>query len=493
MESKANESEGVRVKEPRRLTEISVEQLQELEVNASGNGNEVLIPVPKNVVRGWLLWRNRRFLWRSTLCGIILASCFAFWLRKSYTATARLMPPEKEAMSTSPMAMMAAMSSGNNSGGGSGGGGGGMGDVASVASDLLGTKSQGALVVDMMYGRSVEDAVVNRFDLRKVYKVKFMDDARKRLMKHTDIAEDKKSGIIVMKVADHDPQRAAAMAQTYLEALNDVLATVSTSSARRERIFIEDRLKTVKQSLDAAERQYSDYASQNSAIDIPEQGRAMVAATAMMQGQLIAAQSELEGLAQVYTENNVRVRSARARVAGLQKELDKMGGAENATAPSKNGSSDIYPSIRKLPLLGVRWADLYREVKIEETVYELLTGEYELAKIQEAKEVPSVKFYDPPEVPERPSGPPRLLIIVLGGLFSCGMAAGWVLGNAAWQEIDPRAPHRELAEHVGRETLGPFFESAARVRARVVKCLPNWPGNGHVAVELGKSDEQRPE
>jgi uncharacterized protein involved in exopolysaccharide biosynthesis len=491
MEAKSNESENVSVKEPRRVAEIAVPPLQEIEVSSSGNGNgEALVTMPKNVLRGWLLWRTRRFLWRSTLCGLILAACFAFWLRKSYTSTTRLMPPEKQSMSSMPVAIVAAMSGGSSGGGGSGGGGGGgsgMGDVANVASDLLGTKSQGALVVGLLQGRTVQDALINRFDLRKVYQVKYMADARMRLSKHTDIAEDKKSGVIVIKVVDHDPHRAAQMGQAYVEALNDLLASVSTSSARRERIFIEARLQTVKQALDVAEHQYSDFASKNTAIDIPEQSKAMMEAAAVLRGQLIAAQSEYEGLSQIYTESNVRVRSAHARIEELQKQLDKMG-AGNATL----SSNEIYPSLRKLPLLGVQWADLYREARIEETVYEMLTGQYEMAKIQEAKEVPSVQAYDVADVPETSSGPPRLLIMVVGALFGFLMSVSWVLVKAAWQEIDPRTPHKEFAEFVGRETLGPVFESAARVRERVVKFLPSWTGNGHGSVEVEKSDVEDP-
>jgi capsule polysaccharide export protein KpsE/RkpR len=491
MESKPVESEGLSVKETRRVAEISVQPLQEIEVSSSGNGdNGAFIAVPKSVLRGWLLWRNRRFLWRCTLAGLLLATCFAFSLRKSYTSTVRMMPPEKEAMSTSPTAMMSMMAgSSSGSGGGSSGG-----DVASVASDLLGTKSQGALVVDIMHGRTVQDALIKRFDLLKVYQVKYMADARARLMNHTDVGEDKKSGVIVLKVTDHDPHRAAALAQGYVEALNDLLSSVGNSSARRERIFIEGRLATVKQALETAQRQYSDYASQTSAIDIPEQSKAMVAAAAVMQGQLMAAQSELQGLSQIYTANNVRVRSARARVDELHRQLDKMGGENASLNSSEDGGSEIYPSIRKLPLLGVRWADLYREVKIQETVFELLTSQDELAKIQEAKETPSVQVYDNADVPEKKSGPPRLLIMMIGATLSFGMAATWLLLTAAWQEIDPRTPHKEFAEYVGRETLGPVFESAARVRARVVKYLPNWPGNGHAApVPLEKSDEQERE
>lgn len=466
-----------------RDTHILDQQLQELELTGGGNGASAgLVSASNNLDRAWLLWENRRFLWRCTLCGLVLAAIFAFWLRKSYTSITRLMPPEREAMSTSPMAMMSAMS-GNSSGGSAGS------SLGDVASDLLGSKSQSALVATILEGRTVADALIQQFDLCKVYKVGYLADARARLKKHTEIAEDKKSGVIVIRVTDHDPHRAAQMAQAYVEALNNLLATVSTSSARRERIFIEGRLKTVKASLAAAEQQYSDYASKNTAIDIPEQGKAMVEAAAVLQGEMIAAQSELEGLSQIYTNSNVRVRSARARVAELQRQLEKMGG-ENPSLSSNvsgSGSSEMYPPIRKLPLLGVRWADLYRETKIEETVYELLTGEYELAKVQEAKEVPSVQVFDTADVPEKSSGPPRLLIMTIGAILAFGMSVVWILSKAAWQQVNSQDPRKELAEHVGNVTLGPIFQSAAWVRERVVKYLPAWPANGHATVKMEES------
>jgi len=437
--------------------------------------------------RAWLLWENRRLLRRFALCGLILGTILAFSLRNSYTSIARLMPPEKEA--SSPLGLMAAMATG---GPGSSGSSSSLGDVAS---DLLGAKSEGALVVEMLHGRTVGDELVERFNLRKVYGVKYNEDARKRLASHTDIAEDKKSGVIVIKVIDHDSHRAAQMAQAYVEAVNNLLATVSTSSARRERIFVESRLKTVKQALDTAERQFSEYASNNTAIDIPEQGKAMVAAAAILQGQLIAAESELQGLSQIYTASNVRVRSARARITELKKQLEKMGGGDTGLpgvqpATGDPGSSEMYPSIRKLPLLGVEWANLYRETKIEETVYELLTGQYELAKIQEAKEVPSVQVYDVGEVPEQRSGPPRLLIMTIGAIIFFSMGTGWILGSAVWQRASPEDPRKQFAEHMGRETLVPLLHSAARTYERVFGRFVNGRQNGHSAPNMEETTEE---
>ena len=179
------------------------------------------------------------------------------------------------------------------------------------------------------------------------------------------------------------------MAQAYVEELNRTLAEVSTSSARRERIFLEGRLQTVSRDLDAAEKDFSQFASKNAAIDIQEQGKAMVEAAATLQGQLIAARSELEGLRELFADGNVRVRSAQARVTELEDQLKKVGGKGESTTPENSTQNDsLYPSIRKLPLLGVAYADLYRKTKVQEAVFETLTEEYEVAKCRKRKKSP---------------------------------------------------------------------------------------------------------
>jgi capsule polysaccharide export protein KpsE/RkpR len=138
-----------------------------------------------------------------------------------------------------------------------------------------------------------------------------MDDARKALSQHTAISVDRKSQIISITVTDKSPQRAAAISQAYVEELNRLVAGLSTSSARRERIFLEGRLGAVNEDLQAAEKDFSQFASKNTAIDVKEQGKAMVGAAASLQGQLIAAKAQYEGLRQIYTDNNTRVRAVR--------------------------------------------------------------------------------------------------------------------------------------------------------------------------------------
>ncbi len=407
----------------------------------------------------WLLWKRRRFIARATVWGLILSTIVAFVIPKRYESTTRLMPPDTQ--SGSGLAMMAALA-----------GKGGVGGLSSLAGDLLGKGGSGALFTDILSGRTVEDRLIDRFDLRRVYGDRYWQDARKDLAKKTEISEDRKSGVITITVTDHDPHRAAALAQAYVEELDRLVAQVSTSSARRERVFIEQRLQAVKQDLDAASKQFSEYASKNTTIDVTEQAKATVDAAARLEGEMIAAQSELEGLEQIYTKNNVRVRSLQARVDELRSELHKIGGDTSDPVPGKAISPQEFPSIRQLPLLGVKWADLYRETKIQETVYELLTQQYELAKIEEAKEIPVVKVLDAPYLPEKKSFPPRLITAILGSMLSLAGAVAWIFGMVLWKKADPRDQRKLLLQEVVADLMTDVTrvsEDNSGLRAKVAK------------------------
>ena len=395
-----------------------------------------------------LLWHERRFLRRVTLCGIALAFVVALILPVRYESQARLMPPDQK--SSSGLAMLAALAGHSNSSSGSSGIGSALGGgLGGVAGDLLGVKSSGALFVDMLQGPTVEDQLIAKFDLRKLYGLKYWEDARKELAARTTIKEDRKSGVITIAVSDRDPRRAQQMAQNYVDALNGLVAKVSTSSARRERIFLEDRLKAVKQTLDNTSQEFSDFASKSGTLNVPDQTKAMVDSEASLQGQLVAAQSELEGLREIYMDSNVRVKTLQARVASLKRQVEQMSGNGADLASDAGNIPGGFPSIRKLPLVGVRWANLYRESKIQETVFELLTQEYELAKIQEAKETPSVNMLDAPMVPERKSFPPRTLIVLVGSVLSLIFGAAFVLGVAVWRTT-PSA-EKQLAEEIWQD------------------------------------------
>ncbi len=334
--------------------------------------------------------------------------------------------------------------------------------LGGMAGDILGTHDGGAVFVDMLRSRNLQDRIIGRFDLRKVYRTHYWEGARKELTARTVISPDRKSSVITLTYTDHDPQRAAQIAQAYVEELDRVSAEVNTSAARREREFIEQRLKDVKQNLDASSQRFSDYSSKNATLDLKEQGVAMVQAAAVLQGQLIASQSELEGLEQIYTANNVRVRMLQARIEELKRQIKKVGGDSSAPGSEQPSPDQEFPSVRQLPLLGVRWADLYREVKIQETVYALLTEQYETAKIEEARETPVMKVLDAAIAPERKSSPPRLLIIIFGAVFAFCAGSVSLVARAAWQEIDPDNSAKRLGQEIGSECLAVVARTQSR-------------------------------
>jgi capsule polysaccharide export protein KpsE/RkpR len=382
-----------------------------------------------------LLWNERRLIARTLLAGLLLGTLLALLLPKRYESSAVLMPPDSQ--SSSGMAMIAALTARTGNG------------LGAFAGDLLGLKSTGAMFVGIFRSRTVEERLVERFDLKKVYSVHLDVDARRTLAENTAISEDRKSGIITITVTDHDPKRAAAIAQAYVEELDRLVADLSTSSAHRERVFLGERLIAVKQELDQASREFSQFASKNIAIDIKEQGKAMVEAAATLQGELIAAESQLKGLEEIYTPSNVRVRSVQARISELRRQLEKLGGkVPNSGTSEPADGTPLFPSIRMLPLLGVTYADMYMRAKIQETVFETLTQQYELAKVQEAKETPSVKVLDAPAIPERRSFPPRTVVVGLCVFVAFAAASIWVLGSARWVQMDPRDPGKVFAHEV---------------------------------------------
>jgi len=407
-------------------------------------------PAPGVLPALQLLWEKRRMLYRVAAWALGISTVVAFLIPNQYEASVSIMPPDSMSGAGTMLAALASKASP---------------ELAAMAGGLLGAKGSGALFVDLFRSRSVQDRVVDKLDLQKVYWSRYKQDARKKLNRRTDVSEDRKSGVITLTVEDRNPQRAHDIAQAYVEELNHLVSQVSTSSARRERIFIEQRLISVKSDLEDAEKQFSAFASKNTALDIKEQTKAMVESAGVLQGQLIAAQSELQSLEQMYTGNNVRVRSLQARVDELKRQAQKLQGTDASLVSNAAQPDQIYPAIRKLPLLGVEWADLYRRVKIQETVYELLNQQYELARIQEAKEIPTVNVVDPANLPEKKSWPPRVLIIVLLTVLSLAGAVVQIFGSERIQSLEHDDPRRQLAMRAA-EGLSQLRNRVANLRFR---------------------------
>lgn len=394
----------------------------------------------------WLLWAKRRWLAKIALWGLVLSTLIALVIPKRYVATIRLMPPDYHtglSLAAFPALSQAA------GGGASGGTEGGSGSAMSIANQLLGLNTSGDLLIGVLRSRTVEDRVIKRFQLMNLYGERYPEDARRKLESRTEIEPEKKTGIITISVEDHLPSRAAAMCQAYVEELNELLAKVNTSAAHRERVFVEGRLNEIGKDLSTAEKEFSEFASQNNAIDVPQQAKAIVEGAARLEAQLMVAESQLQGLEQIYTPQNIRVRQLGAQVAELRRQQDKLSGkGVDLETGGALGSDQSYPSMRQLPLLGVKYLDLYRKNKVNEAVFELLTKQYEVAKIQEAKDVPSVQILDAVEVPQKKSFPHRFWIMLGGMCLAFVMGVVWLVGSELWARADREDPWKTLASEV---------------------------------------------
>ncbi len=174
-------------------------------------------------------------LLKTSVIGCAVCILIAFLIPARYEAVARLMPPDQ--VNASGALMSALMANGGDF-------------LAGLGGATLGMHSSGATIVGVLNSRTVQDDIVNEFDLRQVYGEKRLEDARRVLQNRSSIAEDRKSGIITIAVQDRSPERAAKLAQAYVDDLNSRVANLTTSAAHRERVFLEDRLGKVKDQLD---------------------------------------------------------------------------------------------------------------------------------------------------------------------------------------------------------------------------------------------------
>lgn len=383
------------------------------------------------------LWSHRIRIGAWTIVGTLMLVGLGIFTSK-YEATAQLMPPDGNAPSG--LAALAAPFLGKAGDGGSIGGllGGG---------DLLGsTKTSGALFTKVLQSQTIQNQLINDFDLRKHYHLGYFEDARNKLTSRTTITEDKKSMVLTITVRDKDSDLAKKLVQAYINQLDQVMSRVTTSAARRERIFLEQRLAEEKKVLQESEVQFSQFSSRNMTLDVPQQTKVTVEAAARLQGELIDARSQLEALQQVYAPDNVRVKSLQARIGALTRDLAKINSGRGMGEIAQDPANP-YPSVKNLPLIGVRWTDLYRNTKIHETVFELLTQRYEVARIQEAKDMPTVKVLDLPSVSER-KYPKTTQIILLGTLFSFVLACFGSFLSDRWERLDSQDPRRLLFSRI---------------------------------------------
>jgi len=342
-----------------------------------------------------VLVRHRRMILTTTLVAAVIAAIISLVLPETYTATARILPPKEQ----SGGGLAAALS-------------GQLGGLAALAGSALGGSTNADLMVGMLKSRAITDPILDQFELQEVYDTEYRVDARKALLDNLDASVDKKSGILTVSLDDHDPERAAVITNAFVDELDRLSRHLNLTEASRQRVFLEERLVQVNKDLANAEDALRAFQERHGAIQVDEQAKSMIDLLGALKGELMAAQVQLGVTQRFASGNNPDVDRLQTQIRELRIRIRDM-----EQGQGKRATGDIFLPTQQIPDLGLRYGRLLRDVKVQETIFELLTQQYEMAKMQEAKDSPTIQILDKAVAPEKKSKPKRGLIVVLTAIM----------------------------------------------------------------------------
>jgi capsule polysaccharide export protein KpsE/RkpR len=322
------------------------------------------------------------------LAGIVTAG-ITLLMPNIYTGRAVIMPPQQQQSTAAAML-------------------GQLGALSGLTPSALGIKNPNDLYVGMLKSRTVADALIERFKLKELYEKDTLVETRDALADNTSITAGR-DGLIVIEVDDESPQRAADMANAYVGELEKLTSRLAVTEAAQRRLFFERQLAQAKEDLIKSEQALRKTQEKTGVVQLDAQGKAMIEAVATLRAQIAAREVELAAMRTYATEDNPDFRRVSQELAGLRVELRKM-------ANTSDGA-DLFIPTDKIPAAGVEYVRAYRDVKYAETIFELMAKQFELAKIDEARDAAVIQVVDRAVVPDRKSKPLRSLIVILIALI----------------------------------------------------------------------------
>lgn len=382
-----------------------------------GSGAEVARPRPIRPSHGGepisfleilIIFANRKRLIAAiiAICGVI-GLIIALVLPKEFTATSIVKPPEENSSLSSMLESQF----------------GGLSGLVSLAGSHAGglLKNPNDQYVAMFKSQTVEDATIRQFGLQKEYKKKLLSRARKAFEKHFKVEGNSKDGFLHVSVKDRSPERAAEMANGWVEQFRKLSEQLASGAASQRVKFFGAQLEQAKTNLDDADEALKTVQQKTGMIQLGSQAQALIESAAMLRAQVVAQQVKLQALQASMTSQNPRVIEAKRELAGLQAQLAKLGGNSSASA---SGAGLVLPK-GELPQAGLEYVRKLREVKYREAIFKILARQMELAKLDEAKQGALIQVVDPAIVPDHKSSPHRALIVIIA------LVIGLVVGLAA--------------------------------------------------------------
>jgi len=334
------------------------------------------------------LSRRARLIFGITAALAVIAVIVSLLLPNYYKAETKILPPQEKTGNLAAQLM------------------GQAGGLLALAGGATPLKSQGELYLVMIKSRTVLDRIVDRFNLLNLYKKRYRQDARKRLLELLMAKEERKSGVITLTVEDKDPKRAADMANAFVEEVKSLSGGLAISEAGQRRFFFEEQLGQTKVSLARAEEEIKGFQQRTGMFQVDAQARAIIEGIARLRAGIAVKEVEARVLRSFATAQNPDLQRVEEEIRALRGELEKVETSKG------HGFDPLMPSGR-VPEMGTEYLRKLRQLKYNETIFELLSKQYELAKLDEAKDAVVIQVIDRAVPPERKSRPKRSLIVIL--------------------------------------------------------------------------------
>ena len=353
-----------------------------------------------------LLAAHRGLVAWITLASILATSVASLLIPKTYESSAALLPQLESKEGGALSALLTATAAG------------GMAQNLGIGLPVIPTTPTDIFVA-ILKSRVMADEAITRFNLRERYGERTMHATRQELLEHVRVSVSKEK-VIKIVVEDHDPQVAADMANFFIANLDRLNRTVNVSKAGQNRAFIERRLAETQVGLVRTEEALRDFQTKNKAVAVEAQSKAMIEAAAIIQGQITAQEVQLQVMSSYLSRDNPELARVRSSIEELRKQLVLLESGKGGKGMLPGDR--LHPAMITVPDLALQYGRLLRELKVQETLYTLLTSQYEQAKITEARDTPTVQVLDPAIPADRHSKPRLVLNVVVAAASGFCMA-----------------------------------------------------------------------
>ncbi len=376
-----------------------------------------------------LLLKRKKLILGITLSCVGITAIVGLLLPRTYRAETRILPPQQmnSGVATQLLSQVA--------GGLTGLGG------------MLGGSSQADLYVGMLQSRTVLDSIIKRFDLKTRYSVNTSEDARKILRKKVNVQSEAKSNVVVLSAEDRDPQKSAEIANAFIEELRGMTKTLAVTEAAQRRLFFEEQLKDTRETLIRAEESMKGFQEKTGVLHVEEQVKAVIKSIAQLRAEIAAREVEIRVIKTYAKPSNPDLQKAEAALSGMKAELTRL-------ESRKGAGNDPLMATSRIPSVGTEYIRKLRDLKFNETLYELLLKQYEIARLDEARDASVIQVIDRAVTPEKKVKPKISSMVIIAALASLFFSIGLVLFLERRNSIIHDPVNRERIEQLKKYATG---------------------------------------